>query len=295
MKSINQKKLNKFEKIKQKIVRRVCRYFNFPLVHQYKNFSILLPPNHLLPIYQSQYPNYDRFLPHLAKYLDSSDVIVDIGANIGDTLAGMVSQNSLSTYICIEPDSSFFEFLENNIARMKGSISSLKVEPIQALVGKNISNVSLEGRGGTKHAVVDRDGHIKSRPLDEIISSSTRIRLLKSDVDGFDYDVLDSSVSMIKKHQPIIFFECQCDYEYQKKSYFKTLQSLADIGYTDWTIFDNFGAFLLRTDDLNVINRLINYVWCQNTGKTTRTIYYYDILAVNEKDSELIDCVLKDY
>ena len=77
---------------------------------------------------------------------------MDVGANVGDTLASMVAQNSLGSYICIEPDSSFFLFLEKNIERMKGKIVGLKIETIQALVGKNISNVSLIGLGGEQNA-----------------------------------------------------------------------------------------------------------------------------------------------
>jgi len=61
--------------------------------------------------YQRQYPNYDRFLPYLAKYIAPSNGIADVGANVVDTLASMVAQNSLASYIYIEPDSSFFYFL----------------------------------------------------------------------------------------------------------------------------------------------------------------------------------------
>jgi FkbM family methyltransferase len=249
----------------------------------------------MLPEYQMDHPKYDRFLPHLAKYALSSDTIVDIGANVGDTLAGMVEQNPTSNYICIEPDNSFYRHLEENIERIRSSIKDLKIQTIQALVGKNISNVSLDGKGGTKHAVINKNGGIKSLPLDQMIFNKSNIRILKTDVDGYDYDALDSSMAVIQAHKPIIFFECEYDFEYQKSGYAKTLKSLQSAGYCDWTIFDNFGEVVVRTNDIGIINQLMEYVWHQNIGQTTRTIQYFDILTVQQNDSALISKVLSEY
>lgn len=284
-----------FTKIAKRVARKLRQHSKLPIKYQYKEFSIELPANHLLPEYQKTRPKYDRFLPHLAKYVTHSDTIVDIGANVGDTLAGMAEQNATASYICIEPDDSFYRHLEENVERIKSSIKGLKIQTIKALVGKNISNVSLDGKGGTKHAVIENEGGIKSLPLDEIISNKSNIRILKSDVDGFDYDVLDSSMAVLEKHKPIIYFECQYDYEYQKSGYSQTLKSLEATGYCDWTVFDNFGEIVIRTDDIDIVAQLMNYVWQQNTGHATRTIYYFDILAVQENDSALIDKVLREY
>jgi FkbM family methyltransferase len=214
-------KISLFSKIVMRLKRKIRHLSKFPIIYPYKDFAIKLPANHLLPEYQQICPKYDRFLPHLAKYATASDTIVDIGANVGDTLAGMAEKNSVSNYICVEPDEYFYKYLVENINRIKISITGLRIQTINALVGKNISNVSLVGKGGTKHAVIDNKGGIKSLPLDEMIPNTLNVRILKSDVDGFDYDVLDSSMAVIEKHKPIIFFECQYDFEYQKKATLK--------------------------------------------------------------------------
>jgi FkbM family methyltransferase len=221
--------------------------------------------------------------------------VIDIGSNVGDTLAGMAEKNIAVKYICIEADEQFYTYLEKNVKKIKNSIHDLNVETIRALIGQNISNVTLDGTGETKHAVIGKEGSIKSLPLNKVISEIENVRILKSDVDGFDYDVLDSSMLIIERKKPIIFFECQFNFEYQKKGYFKTLKKLEDADYCDWTIFDNFGEVVLRTSSLNVVYQLMQYIWQQNTEQATRTIYYYDILAVNSKDSELITRVLKEY
>lgn len=290
-----QQQTSLLSKIGRRLEKKIRKLYKSPIVYQYKNFSITLPANHLLPEYQLTNPKYDRFLPHLAKYAHADDTIVDIGANVGDTLAGMAEKNQSSTYICIEPDDSFFKHLEENVKRIKKSVKDLNVITIKALVGKNISNVSLDGKDGTKHAVIDTNGGIKSLPLDEMIPNTLNVRILKSDVDGFDYDVLDSSMSVIQTYKPIIFFECQYDFEYQRDGYSKTLKKLESAGYCDWVLFDNFGEVVLRTNNLDIVSQLMRYVWQQNIGKTTRTIYYFDILAIQKTDSSFIDKVLSEY
>ena len=290
-----QQKASLFSKIVRRVKRKIRQLSKLPILYSYKDFSIKLPSNHLLPEHQKKHPKYDRFLPHLAKYATAADTIVDIGANVGDTLAGMVEKNPSSNYICVEPDDSFYKHLEENIDRIKKSITGLKIQAIKALVGKNISNVSLDGKGGTKHAVIDNEGGIKSLPLDEMIPNALNVRILKSDVDGFDYDVIDSSMAVIEAHKPILFFECHYDFEYQKNGYLETLKKLESVGYCDWTVFDNFGEVVVRTNDISVLSQLMNYVWQQNVGNATRTIHYFDILSVQKTDSALIDKVLSAY
>lgn len=272
-------------------------YANLPKKYNYEKYYIELPADHMLPVYQRAHPKYDRFLPHLAKYLMNSDVVIDIGANVGDTLAGMVEQNPALSYICIEADTSFYQFLNKNIELIKNAVPNLKVQPIKALVGKSITNVSLEGTGGTKNAILNNTQGIKSKTIENIINIDTlpSVRILKSDVDGYDYDVIDASMPIIEKYSPLIYFECQYEHEFQKDGYLKILKSLEEIGYRNWFIFDNFGEFILRTDDLTVIKQLISYIWHQNIGRSTRTIYYYDILAAKQKDSELLQGVMMDY
>jgi FkbM family methyltransferase len=229
--------------------------------------------------------------------MKSSDTIIDVGANVGDTLAGMVHLNSDPNYICIEPDDFFYNILLENIRRIKFIKTDLKVTAIKSLVGKNITNVSLHGKGGTKHAVINDVGVIKSSPLDVLLKSidHSEVRVLKSDVDGYDFDVLDSSIDVLEKYKPILFFELQCDFDFQMKGYIKTLRLLDSIGYSDWTIFDNFGAIILRTKELNILIQLIEYLWTQNNGESTRTIHYYDVLANQDNDSEFIADVLSSY
>ena len=266
--------------------------------YEFTNFSILLPADHLLPTYQKEHKLYDKFLPHISQYLETNSTVVDVGANCGDTVAAMYDMNKNLTYICIEPDEAFFDYLQKNILRIKEIDKNAKIQTIKSFVGKNINAISLEGSGGTKKAIVgENENPISTKLLDDILlfNKILNIRLLKSDVDGFDYDVIDSAESNIKSYLPIIFFECQLDHISQKKGYEKTIANLCSQGYTDWIIFDNFGEIVLRTGDIQQIFQLFEYVWRQNIKHSSRTIFYYDVLTFTKKDNILINKVINDY
>lgn len=279
--------------------RRLRQAFHIPVRHRYGNFSILLPAEHLLPQYQRQYPRYDRFLPHLVAALGPDAVIVDVGANCGDTLAGMVERNPRATYVCIEPDGDFFAFLKQNIARMTSAMGPPTVHLVQSLVGKSVGDVTLAGQGGSRHAVLvnEAQGCHSSVTLDGILATlpPLSVRLLKSDVDGFDFDVLDSAEGLLRSQHPILFFETQCDNHDQLSGFIRTMASLETLGYRHWAVFDNFGTLVIRGSDGDVVVQLLDYVWKQNQGTASRTIFYFDILACTDTDSALIKQVIDEF
>lgn len=261
-------------------------------------FSIELPADHMLPFYKQRHGLYDRFLPYLSKYLEPGDTVIDVGANCGDTFAAMYDANRKLRFVCIEPDPQFYAFLYRNTEAIRSFDPDVAVTLVQSLVGRQVTNVSLEGVGGTKKAVAATPGGgTTSRTLDSIVSGGLngKVCLLKTDVDGFDFDVLDSASQTIDAHHPILYFECLLDESSQKKGYEDTIGRLFAEGYRDWLVFDNYGELVVRTDDLSVLTQLLGYVWRQNIGRSARTIRYFDILAATTDDAELISKVTEGY
>lgn len=266
------------------------KYLNF------KKFSILLPVNHLLPEYLKNHPKYDRQLPIISKSIKKNETIIDIGANVGDSLASMVNQNPNPNFLCIEPDDEFFNYLIKNIKRIRLNIKNKHIYAVKSFIGKKISNVSLEKKSGTAKAKPN-SGNLLSIPLDEVLKDFEdlkKIKLIKIDTDGFDYDVIMSSLNTIRKHKPMLFFECDCAYEFQKRNYLNTIKKLHSLGYKNWTVFDNYGQIVVLTSDLRVIFELIDYIWQQTLKKTTRTIYYFDFLTYCNNDKSRITKVMQD-
>ena len=270
--------------------------------YQIQDLLVLLPSSHLLPSYQRDHKQYDRFLPCLAKYLPIGSSVIDVGANCGDTVAGMIQNNTNLRFLCVEADDLFYGYLLRNINRIKKALNDPIIVPVRAFAGKSISNISLIGSGGTKRAQTDdssRGAKLVSESLDHIIQrfglDPRNVSLLKTDTDGYDYDVLRSCESLLQSNQPIIFYECQTDTVSQVNEYIDLLQWLQSIGYSYWVAFDNFGAVITSTTDVLQIYDLVKYIWRQEEGLSTRTIFYIDILACCNRDSRLINDAINGY
>lgn len=261
--------------------------------------AISLTPGHALQFHQKSHPLYDRFLPFLAHRLRADDAVVDVGANCGDTLSSMHAANPHLEFVAIEPDQQFFGLLEQNAARLEASPVGLKAHLVQSLVGQEVAGATLVGSGGTKKAVMDAGAgqtH-QSRPLDEILESLNiaSIRLLKSDVDGFDFDVINSAEKTLRTSHPLVFFESQIDHDFQREGLVATLGMMESLGYSYWVLFDNFGSPVLRTSDRASAKQLIEYPWKKRHVTPWPTIYYCDVLAATEADRPFVDAVVDAY
>ena len=266
--------------------------------YSFAGLEILMPKDHRLGIYQTLHPLYDRFLPHLAKYLPAGSIVVDVGANVGDTLAAMYVSNTSLAFVCIEPDDEFFPILRTNAGRITSQDELVSITLIKSLVGASVTNVTLKGAGGTKKAVqTPGTSGIQSETIDDLleIPPGKMLALLKSDVDGYDYDVINSAHNVIDSARPLLFFECQLDHAFQKTAYERLISELPTRGYNSFTVFDNFGEVVMRTNDAAAVIQLFNYVWRQNAGRASRTVYYYDILVGEQKHDGLICSCIADY
>ena len=259
--------------------------------------SISIDYMHKLPNYQSDHPDYDKFLPHLVKYLAKDSLVIDIGANIGDTLAGMVGSNDKLKYLCIEAAEEFFNDLEKNTKSLKSQNADLQIRIIKQFVGKDIDNVNLVGMKSTKHAILD-GGKIKSKTLSLILSDlnmeQEKLALLKTDIDGFDWDVIRSSYELLTNH-PYIYFECQYESHEQLNNYKEMFTELQVIGYSNFAFFDNFGNYICTINNLENIHELLSYIERQNFYKSTRTINYYDILAYSSDKMNEMKQIINKY
>ena len=76
---------------------------------------MILPPGHPLSMWASLHKDYDNFLPKLVKRMNSNESIIDIGANVGDTLwVDLLIQMRNHKKVSIEADQYFFKYLKKN-------------------------------------------------------------------------------------------------------------------------------------------------------------------------------------
>ena len=151
-------------------IKKILFYFKYKL---FKNIRVLfkidqkikigsriifLPPGHPLSMWASLHKDYDNFLPKLVKRMNLNESIIDIGANVGDTLFRLIDTNSKPNYFSIEADQHFFKYLKKNKELLEKEIQD-KVTLINELVGKNLKgNLTQKSNLGTKFLVESPDG-----------------------------------------------------------------------------------------------------------------------------------------
>lgn len=266
--------------------------------------ELLLPRDHPLPLYQKNFPNYDVFLGNLVNMLPADSLVIDVGANCGDSVALMSSSRSDIVYMCIEPDKGFSYFLDINVERIRRRYSAVRINIYHELVG------SLEGTAGClatakgTASVVNSKGSkdpLLYKTLDNIVkmgNSSPRraVSLIKVDTDGWDYDVLNSGFGTIDEHKPLLFFEADIRSEEILGKYKDTLCRLDSAGYSHWHIFDNFGDYIMKVDNHEHLIDLLRWVMrSQERAAKNRSIYYVDILCCCQRDSGLASQSILNY
>lgn len=259
-------------------------------------FDIRLPAEHLLPEHQSENRLYDRFLPFVADLLPAGSTIIDVGANTGDTLASMVSKNSSCSYVCIEPEDEFFSYLSNTKSQILLRYPQMQIDLYQQILSSMGAKRGLVGGNGTRTTQVDEFGGNQSVSLDSVIDSNyDSISLLKVDVDGWDWDVILSSLKVIETHRPIIYFEMYVQTNEALVGYEKALLMLEKQNYEEFYVFDSFGAFIFYTRDISQILEFSKYLYVQAQGKSTQTMFYLDILCGVKDQKNTLTAALENF
>jgi FkbM family methyltransferase len=243
--------------LKYNCKRQLRIFFKVDQIINIGNKQIILPPGHLLSLYESIYPEYDRFLSKVVGEIKENEVIIDIGANIGDTLYRLINVNTRPYYYCIEADNFFFEYLQKNKKSLDINIQN-KIVLIKTLVGEQLQGDLSETSTGTK-SFIQSDSGMESKKLDEIIIEQKikNIKLIKVDVDGYDDNILFSAINELTNNKPDIFFEYMPLNESSKNNYLRLIEKLNDIGYSNWTMLDNYGLVIFDNKNyINVINKI---------------------------------------
>lgn len=213
-----------------------------------KKYSIVSDDNYLKQI-------KNRFEPKMVQLFKTvaadSEVILDIGANIGCT-ALLFGELSEQVY-AFEPSQSTFRFLEQNIAQSGLTNVSLQNIGLGAESGEFTLTFSPANRSGgfvSNQTRIDA-GHtteqITIRSLDEVVRSLnvTKIDFIKIDVEGFEGQVLRGATQTLAEYQPVIVLELNhwCLNAFQRtsipdffdflRSQFPILLAIDDVSYLD--------------------------------------------------------------
>jgi FkbM family methyltransferase len=246
-----------------------------------------------LPNIQKKHLLYDRFLPILSKYIDGEKTIIDVGANIGDTTLSIIDKCT-NPIICIEPSDIFFEFLKQNIEN--NQIDQNRITLLKKMIGTGTLKGSLthssKGTATLKiESEVPQNTHV---PLDSLTINNDVI-LLKVDTDGYDFDVILSAQNVLKKSEPLIFWENDISEDFQMEGYNKLYEKLESLGYNHVYIFDNYGNLITEELQFSTLRNINSYLYGMKKYNNSRTFYYTDVLACTAKNKSLVGKAVEEY
>lgn len=258
------------------------------------NFELKIPFGHSLPFNHAIYKLYDRFLPVLAKHVNGQSMIVDIGANVGDT-AVSIAQQCHNPITCIEPSDVFFPYLENNNRYKSRSTSQIIL--VKKLVGTGTISGLLSHRKKITASVKIVQGITMPThtPLDDLVINIRDIALIKVDTDGYDFDVLKSADQILTFSEPVLFWENEIEEDFQFEGFCDLYSFLESKGYNHVYIFDNFGNLMVEETNFKVLKCINSYIYSMRKYRHTRTIFYTDILATTNKNHSIFKDAIYEF
>jgi FkbM family methyltransferase len=271
-----------------RIVRYALVRWTDPIVaYELEGSLVRLPLSHPLPYTRSRFPEYSLAVGEIAGSLharrDHNLRIVDVGANVGDTLAIIRSKAPTAVVLCIEGEPAFANLLRQNA----DALGPVIIE--ETLVGPGYAEATMAaGRHGTASLVVGVGEH-RTEALPDVLMRHPgfeRADLVKIDTDGYDIPILIGAGRWLAERLPVLFFEHDL-YLHRvvtgEMASPRVLDHLAEWGYHYLTVFSNQGEHVLSTGELKGggLNDVLHYF----SGRSDRR--YCDIVAYAERDRDV--------
>lgn len=178
---------------------------------------------------------YDRLtLKVLEKVLCYGGNAIDVGCHKGEILDVILKLAPLGHHSGFEPIPSMFEQLKSTfegratiypfaLSDHNGTTTFQHVRNAPAYSGMRKRDYA------TSHPDIE-EITVEMRTLDSVLPGDQTVRLIKIDVEGAEFLVLKGALQTLRKHQPVVIFECGLG----ASEYYDTLpEQLYDLLYRD--------------------------------------------------------------
>src|SRR6266446_3769120 len=283
----------RYEQCKLKLLRKARRWLvqhGDPLIScSFDGVDLLMPLSHELPFYRKSLPDYGTNLGRIVRHVQGKYpdlAFIDIGANIGDTLA-TVRRFVRLPVLGIEGDDCFFAVLQLNAPRL-GPDVFLEKSFISHRSG--LFPGSVERQSGTARLIRSTENSgddLKVKTLSGVLAGHASFRgakMLKVDADGFDISILRSELELLGRMRPVLFFEYDPYlFPQNEEDGFEIFGNLQSAGYRQAIFYENNGDYLL-TAELSQVNLLEDLHHFYEGRRSNR---YCDICAFHSDDLDL--------
>jgi FkbM family methyltransferase len=259
------------------------RFPNRKVVREVQGVRMVLPWPHRLPDYAGVDGPYGQNLVQLAKLLAEADApihVLDVGANVGDSTL-QILHVAAARVLCIEADPYYLEYLHLNVDPHDG------VEVVEALLTPDqpTGATTAVRVGGTTRFTEGTSGDA----LDAISVSDLRmqhpdfddLRLIKSDTDGYDVELVPAIAETWADSRPVLFFEYDPHLtRLAGNDPDAVWPRLALLGYREVAVWGNGGHAVGRTTVDEISGKMAPLE--EKIG--LRKQAYWDVAVVHEKD-----------
>jgi FkbM family methyltransferase len=257
-----------------------------------KDISIL--PSVLMGEYEIEELDFIELKIKSYVKLSEAITIIDIGANVGlyTVILGRHLRKS-DTVVAVEPDPRNLKLLKANISSANLS-SNVEIHEAAISVRQGSVDLSQNKHGGLSHISDEFDFssiRVKSMSLDSLLSGIKQPARVfcKIDVEGFEFDVINSGFSSITKFLPDLLIEFGHDGEMKLENKWGRSLSVLFSFYTEVLYFLNGRVIPVKYEDFLILagEGSLGNLWLskdnilQNEEMTSRAL----ITRINGKET----------
>lgn len=218
-----------------------------PKQREIQGVKLWMPRAHRLGDFAAVAPEYGQNIVRLAAALDPGSPLqlIDVGANIGDTTAQVLATRP-GTALCVEADAYWLPFLQRNLDESTSTIAFHLLVP-SAQVGATATRPVRNNQGTTTFAEGTDPSTAPAIAIGDLPASYPdfdRVRLVKSDTDGYDAALIPALAETYAASTPALFFEYdeRLTRNAGNANPDDMFTRLVELGYDRFVAWDNWGA-----------------------------------------------------
>lgn len=255
--------------IKRKIARRVTKEYPARVdVFNLKEWGKVEFANWENPLVEPITLTYEM-VQFFKKFIKAGDLVIDIGANIGDTTVPMaLCAGAPGMAIGFDPNPFVFKVLEKNASLNKDKTNILAFQNAISVDEEEFYFVSSEasfGNGGISKTAQSPHGKfvhpkkVKGINLENFLEKNFKERLdkfsfIKIDTEGYDKEIIKSISGLIEKYKPVIVAECFASLSSEEKM--ELYDVIKQHGYDIYYFSDfDINAEIKKLDNRNDITK----------------------------------------
>jgi FkbM family methyltransferase len=228
-----------------------------------------MPLSHNLPTFLRNNPTYDKLPRRLSAFIRRKYGrvdLVDVGANIGDSVLAFQADRALA----IEANPKFFTYLQQNVGT--------NVTVVECLCSDSDGEGFFRAEESHGSAAFHQGGPLKRpvRTVDALVKEHRfeDFNILKIDTDGHDLEVLAGAKNALG-NTPAVLFEC-----YAAPSPAANLATLKSLPFKSFLLYSDKGHLMGRhsLSDLSAFEDLLYYAMAADV--------HFDILLLREDDMD---------